>query len=63
MLRLMMAKVCSSIFITSLVALPSGGCEMSTASTSSAPIWRAKRTGTGETRPPSTYSAAPIFTG
>ena len=36
---------------------------MSTAITSSAPIWRAKRTGTGETSPPSTYSCVPIRTG
>ena len=36
---------------------------MSTAITSSAPIWRAKRTGTGATRPPSTYSRAPMRTG
>ena len=63
MLRPMMAKVCSNIFITSLVALPSSGDEMSTAITISAPIWRAKRTGTGDTKPPSTYSRLPIFTG
>ena len=31
--------------------------------TSSAPIWRAKRTGTGDTRPPSTYSRVPMRTG
>ena len=35
----------------------------STANTTSAPIWRANRTGTGDTRPPSTYSRVPIFTG
>ena len=36
---------------------------MSTAITSSAPICRAKRTGTGDTRPPSTYSRVPMRTG
>ncbi len=36
---------------------------MSTAITRSAPISRAKRTGTGATRPPSTYSRLPILTG
>ena len=63
MLRPMIAKVCSRILNGSLVALPSGGELMSTASTNSAPICRAKRTGTGDTRPPSTYSRVPILTG
>ena len=63
MLRPMIAKVCSSMRIASPVGLPSGGAEMSTAITNSAPIWRAKRTGTGATRPPSTYSRLPMRTG
>ena len=45
------------------MAWPSGAAEMSTASTISAPIWRAKRTGTGATRPPSTYSRPLMRTG
>ncbi len=36
---------------------------MSTAITRSAPICRAKRTGTGDTSPPSTYSREPMRTG
>ena len=36
---------------------------MSTAITSSAPIWRANCTGTGAASPPSTYSCVPICTG
>ena len=63
MLRPMMAKVWSRICIESAVGLPSGASEMSTAMTSSAPIWRANRTGTGATRPPSTYSRVPMRTG
>jgi len=63
MLWPMMAKVCSNRRKVSLVALPSGALEMSTAITSSAPICRAWRTGTGATRPPSTYSRPAIGTG
>lgn len=42
---------------------PVGGVLMSTAITRSAPICRAKLTGTGATRPPSTYSRLPMRTG
>ena len=63
MLRPMIAKVCSSMRIASPVGLPSGTAEMSTAITNSAPICRAKRTGTGATKPPSTYSRVPMRTG
>ena len=49
--------------IGSPVGLPSGAAEMSTAITTSAPIWRANRTGTGDTSPPSTYSREPMRTG
>ena len=59
----MIVKVCSSISIGLLVAAPSGRDEMSTAITKLAPILRAYDAGTGLTRPPSTYSRLPIFTG
>ncbi len=59
----MMEKVCSSMCSASPVAPPSGSCEMSTAMITSAPISRAERTGTGDVRPPSTYSCVPILTG
>ena len=56
MLFIMMATVCINSLNESPVGLPSGGEEISIAITISAPISRAKRTGTGDTSPPSTNS-------
>mmetsp|Transcript_10639 Transcript_10639/g.43613 ORF Transcript_10639/g.43613 Transcript_10639/m.43613 type:complete len:271 (+) Transcript_10639:2648-3460(+) len=63
MLRPMIEKVCISIRKASPGGSFSGGELMSTAITSWAPMSRAKRTGTGDTRPPSTYSRWPMRTG
>jgi hypothetical protein len=58
----MIANDCSTVSSELTVACTSGCDEMFTAITKSAPISCAKRTGTGDTRPPSTYVCSPIRT-
>ena len=59
----MIVNVCISTSNELCVSAVSGRAEISTAITKSAPILRANAAGTGLTRPPSTYSCPPIFTG